>query len=60
MKLSFQKLESEPKKGNIMSFSTEILSSVSHKHFITINRPLLDEESIERMIRSNYAEQIAK
>jgi hypothetical protein len=60
MKLSFQKLESDPKKGNIISFSTEMLPSVSPSHFITIKRPLLDEEIIERMIRSKYAEQIAK
>jgi hypothetical protein len=43
-----------------MSFTTGIIPSISQYHFITINRPLLDEEDIEEDIREKYKEQIVK
>ncbi|MDR3168692.1 MAG: hypothetical protein LBU27_02865 [Candidatus Peribacteria bacterium] len=60
MYLEFKKLESDPKKGHIIQFSLEEVHTVSSRNFIAIKRPLLNIDSIERSIRSNYREQIEK
>jgi hypothetical protein len=60
MQLKFRKLESDPKKGHIIQFSLDCVQTVSSRNFIAIKRPLMDIDSIERSIRSNYREMIEK